>query len=212
MGHYLISLDLSDKLCLVIGGGQVAERKVYSLIESGALVRVVGPELTPGLKDMVESGRILYRQGQYLPADLNNIFLVISATDNKEVNRQVAEDCASRNLLVNIVDTPEKCNFFVPAVVKRGGLSIAVSTSGRSPLLARKIREELETTYGLQYGEFLDLIADIRRDVINNVSDKNKKKEILENMVCDEVLDFLKSGRMDMVKERILSAYRSGRT
>lgn len=212
MAHYVVSLDLSDKLCLVIGGGNVAERKVHSLLESDALVRVVGPKLTPGLRDMVESGRILYRQGQYRPADLNNIFLVISATDNKEVNRQVAEDCATRNLLVNIVDDPVKCNFFVPAVVKRGALSIAVSTGGKSPLLARKIREELETTYGLEYGEFLDLIADIRKDVINNISDKKKKKEILENMVCDEVLDYLKSGRMDMVRERIFSAYRSSWT
>ncbi|MCG9967597.1 bifunctional precorrin-2 dehydrogenase/sirohydrochlorin ferrochelatase [Pelotomaculum terephthalicicum JT] len=212
MGHYLISLDLSGKLCLVIGGGQVAERKVCSLLECDASVQVVGPELTPGLRDMAESGRILYRQGQYRPADLDNVFLVICATDNKEVNQQVAGDCTDRNLFVNIVDDPKKCNFFVPAVVKRGALSIAVSTGGKSPLLARKIREELETAYGLQYGEFLDLIADIRQDVINNISDPKKKKEILENMVCDEVLCFLKSGRMDLVKERIASAYRSSRT
>jgi len=211
MGHYLISLDLSGKLCLVVGGGRVAERKVRSLLECGASVRVVGPDLTRGLKAMAESGRIFYRRGQYHPADLKDAFLVISATDDEEVNRQVAEDCSTRNLIVNIVDDPGKCNFFVPAVVRRGSLSIAISTGGKSPLLARKIREELEMTYGRQYGEFLDLIADLREDIIHSVSDNKTKKEILEYMVSDEIMSYLKDSRMDLVKERILGAYRSSR-
>lgn len=211
MGHYLVSLELDGRLCLVIGGGQVAERKVCTLLACGALVHIVGPELTPLLRDIVEAGRAVYRQARYSPADLNDVFLVICATDDKEVNRQVAEDCAARNLLVNVVDEPEKCSFFVPAVVKRGELSLAVSTGGKSPLLARKLREELETTYGPQYGIYLDLLADLRKEVINNVSDKTQKKEILERMVADEILDALRCGRIDLVKERLDSAYRSSR-
>jgi len=209
MGRYFISLELSGKLCLVVGGGQVAERKVYSLLECDASVRVVSPDLTPNLKAMVEASRILYRQGQYRTADLRDAFLVISATDDEEVNRKVAEDCSTRNLIVNIADDPEKCNFFVPAVVRRGSFAIAISTGGNSPLLARKIREELEITYGPQYGEFLDLIADLRQDIIHNVNDNKKKKEILEDMVSDEIMNYLKGSRMDLVKERIFSAYRS---
>jgi len=208
MGHYFISLDLTKKVCLVVGGGPVAERKVRSLFECGACVRVVGPELTPGLREMVEAGLISYRQGQYCTADLKDVFLVIGATNDEAVNRKIAEDCSKRSLMVNIVDDPHKCSFFVPAVVRRGALAIAVSTGGKSPLLARKIREELELTYGPQYGEFLDLIAGLREDIIRNIADKRMKKEILENLVSDEILSLLKESRMDLVKGRLFSAYR----
>ena len=205
--RYMISLDLSGKECLVVGGGQVAERKVRSLLECGARVRVVSPEISGGLKSLAEEGGISYRRGYYRAADLEGIFLVIGSTDREEVNRQVAEDCASRGLLVNIVDDPTKGNFFVPAVVRRGALTIAVSTGGKSPLLARRIREELEKTYGPHYEEFLDILGELREDVIRKVGDGGKKRDILESLVDDLVLSLLKEGRMDMVKERIISAY-----
>lgn len=212
MGHYAIALDLTGKACLVVGGGQVAERKIHSLLDCGACVRVVSLELTAGLEKMAEAGLIDYRQGRYHTSDLLDVFLVIGATDSEKVNRQVAADCLARNLLVNIVDNPAQCNFYVPAVVKRGPLTIAVSTGGKSPLLARKIREELELAYGPQYGEFLDLIAGLRKDIISKVSDSKKKKEILEGLVSDEVMDLLKKGRLDLLKGRIISANRGSGT
>lgn len=189
----------------------MAERKVRSLLECGASVRVVSPEITPGLKILAGEGRIFYRQGYYLASDLEGVFLVIGSTDQEPVNRQVAEDCASCNIIVNIVDDPAKGNFFVPAVVRRGSLTIAVSTDGKSPMLARKIREELEKHYGPQYGEFLDMLGELREAIIRNVADNEKKREILEKLVDDMVLGLLKEGKMDMVKERVLSAYRGSR-
>lgn len=207
-GRYSISLDLKDKQCLVVGGGLVAERKVRSLLECGASVRVVSPKISPGLTILAEEGKITYRPGYYRTSDLEGTFLVIGSTDQETVNQQVADDCFARNLIVNIVDDPTKGNFFVPAVVRRGSLTIAVSTGGKSPMLARKIREELEKTYGPQYEEFLDMLGDLREDVIRNVSSQDEKREILENLVDDMVLSLLKEGRMDLVKERVLSAYR----
>ncbi|MDD4168715.1 MAG: bifunctional precorrin-2 dehydrogenase/sirohydrochlorin ferrochelatase [Desulfotomaculaceae bacterium] len=208
MGHYTIALDLTGKACLVVGGGQVAERKIHSLLDCGACVQVVSLELTAGLEKMAEAGLIDYRQGRYHTSDLLDVFLVIGATDSEKVNRQVAADCLARNLLVNIVDTPVQCNFYVPAVVKRGLLTIAVTTGGKSPLLARKIREELELAYGPQYGEFLELIAGLRKDIISKVSDSIKKKELLEGLVSDEVMDLLKKGSLDLIKGRIIDANR----
>lgn len=210
--RYSISLDLTDKECLVVGGGQVAERKARSLLECGARVRVVSPEISPGLTALAGEGRIAYRRGTYRASDLEGVFLVIGSTDQEAVNRQVADDCSARNLIVNIVDDPMKGNFFVPAVVRRGSLTIAVSTDGKSPMLARKLREELEKTYGPQYEEFLDMLGDLREAVIRNVSDHEKKREIFENLVDDVVLGLLKEGRMDRVKERVLSAYRGSRS
>ncbi len=206
--RYFISLDLTDKKCLVVGGGQVAERKVCSLLECNACVYVVSPESTPGLKSLLEKGRITYRSGCYQTSDLEGVFLVIGATGREDVNRKVAEDCSVRNIIVNIVDDPTKGNFFVPATVRRGTFTIAISTGGKSPLFARKIREELEMRYGPHYGDFLDMLGGLREDVINRVCDPEKKKMILESLVNDEILELLRKGQMDLVKERLLSAYR----
>jgi len=210
--RYFISLNLTGKTCLVVGGGQVAERKVHSLLECGAHVVVVSPSITPGLAKLAEEDKLVYRQGYYRVSDLTGVFLVIGAANREEVNRQVADDCAVRNLIVNIVDDQAKGNFFVPAVVRRGDLSIAVSTDGKSPMLARKIREDLEKTYGAPFGEFLELLGDLRQEVIRNVADRDLKREILENMVDSEVLSLLKEGCIERVKERLRSAYRSGRS
>lgn len=206
-GRYPISLDLSQKICLVVGGGPVAERKVKSLLECGALVRVVSPEITPGLENLADEGRIDCRRRQFRPPDLEGVFLVIGSTNQEIVNRQVAEEGTARNLLVNIVDDPRKGNFFVPSIVKRGSLTIAVSTDGKSPMLARKIREELEVIYGPQYQEYLDLVGKLREDVIRNVQDPEKKREILESFAADGVLGLLKEGRIGEVKEMLLNAY-----
>lgn len=207
-GRYLVSLDLNNKRCLIVGGGSVAQRKALSLLECGACVHLVSPDVTPLLESMTQDGIIIYRKGCYSSCDLADVFLVIGASGREDVNRQVADDCLNRNLIVNIVDDPAKGNFFVPATVRRGSLEIAVSTGGKSPLLARKIREELEKTYGAQYGEFLDMLSGFRQDIIQNVTDPEKKKKILESFVDDKVLSLLKEGRMDLVKEMLLSAYR----
>jgi precorrin-2 dehydrogenase/sirohydrochlorin ferrochelatase len=206
-GRYLVSLDLENKKCLVAGGGNVAERKVRSLLECGALVSVVSPVITPALASMAEEGLILYRRGHYQSSDLDGVFLVFGATGREEVNRQIAEDCAGLGLIVNIVDDPAKCSFYVPATVRRGHLAIAVSTGGKSPLLARKIREELELVYGPQYAEFLEILGALREEVIKNVSDPGKKKKILEDLLSDDILDMLKNGRLGQAKEMLLGAY-----
>ncbi len=208
---YMISLDLKNKKCLVVGGGKVAERKVRSLLECGALVYLVSPEIIPALSAMIAEGLIIYRRGSYKSSDLEDTFLVFGAAGREEVNRQIADDCAGRNLIVNIVDDPAKCNFYVPAIVRRGSLAIAVSTGGKSPLLARKIREELELVYGQQYEDFLDMLGVLRKEVIKNVSDPEKKKKILESLISDEILNMLKKGLLEPAKEMLLGAYHSSR-
>ncbi len=205
--RYMISLDLKNKKCLVVGGGKVAERKARTLLECGALVYVVSPEAVPALSSMAAEGLLIHRRGYYKSSDLEDVFLVIGATGREEVNRQIADDCAVRNLIVNIVDDPAKCNFYVPATVRRGSLAIAVSTGGKSPLLARKIREELELLYGPQYEDFLEMLGSLREEIIKNVPDPEKKKKKLESLVSDEILSILKKGRLELAKEMLLSAY-----
>jgi precorrin-2 dehydrogenase/sirohydrochlorin ferrochelatase len=188
---------------LVVGGGLVAERKVRSLLEAGARVRVISPGLSSALQTLVDAGEIEYRPGIYRSGDVEGAFLVISATNDSEVNRLVARDCTARRILLNAVDDPEHCNFYVPATVRRGDLAIAISTGGQSPLLARKIREQLEREFGAHYGDYLALLGGIRHNIIRNVADPVQKAQLLEALATPEILDALRNRDYDRVKELV---------
>ncbi|RKO67083.1 precorrin-2 dehydrogenase/sirohydrochlorin ferrochelatase family protein [Desulfofundulus salinus] len=209
---YPVSLILSQRLCLVVGGGSVAERKVLSLLACGAKVKVVSPTLTPPLRGLVEKGEISYRQGEYETADLAGVFLVIAATDRDEINRRVAAEAMARNMLVNVVDDPPHGNFYVPAVVRRGSLQIAISTDGKSPLLARKIKEELEKRYGPEYGLLVNLLGELRHDILENIADPRKRRDLLTAILDDQVLQLLARGELEQAKERVINAYHRGRS
>ncbi|MDQ0287680.1 precorrin-2 dehydrogenase/sirohydrochlorin ferrochelatase [Desulfofundulus luciae] len=209
---YPVSLILSQRPCLVVGGGSVAERKVLSLLACGAKVKVVSPTLTPGLRELVDKGKISYRQGEYETADLAGVFLVIAATDLDEINRWVAAEAMARNMLVNVVDDPPQGNFYVPAVVRRGSLQIAISTDGKSPLLARKIKEELEEHYGPEYGLLVDLLGEIRHDILENTADPRKRRELLTAILDDQVFQLLARGELEQAKERVIDAYHRSRS
>jgi precorrin-2 dehydrogenase/sirohydrochlorin ferrochelatase len=196
----------------VVGGGSVAERKVLSLLACGAKVKVVSPSLTPTLQDLASKGKINYRRGTFEIADLENMFLVIAATDRDEVNHRIATEAMARNMLVNVVDDPPYGNFYVPAVLRRGSLQIAISTDGKSPLLARKIKEELEERYGPEYGILVDLLGEIRHDILNKITDPRKRRELLEAIVDDETLQLLAGGELEKAKERVINAYHRSRS
>lgn len=202
---YPVSLNLENRVSLVLGGGAVAERKVLSLLECGASVKVVSRELTPRLHLMAEEGRIAYRRGEYNCSDLKEVFLAIGATDNKEINRRLAVDCRKLNVLVNVADDPDYSSFYVPAVVRRGSFQIAVSTDGKSPLLARKIKEELQEKYGPQYGELTDFLGEIRRRALNEIKDTCLRRVILAGLIDDEVLAMIREGLWRQAKERIMA-------
>jgi precorrin-2 dehydrogenase/sirohydrochlorin ferrochelatase len=213
MAHcYPVSLITKDRKCLVIGGGAVAERKVFSLLKSGARVEIISLKITSKLKKLVQKGLITYYQGDYDSADLAGTFLVIGATSSKDVNRRIAADCFERNILVNIVDDPEVCSFFVPAVVKRGSFQIAVSTDGKSPLLARKIKESLQKKYGPEYGKLTDLLGQIRLKMLGSAKKKDKGRVILNNLLDDDLLGMMEQGQWNQARERIINdVYRGGR-
>jgi precorrin-2 dehydrogenase / sirohydrochlorin ferrochelatase len=209
---YPLFLKLKGKKCLVVGGGKVAERKVLSLLETEATVTVVSPQLTPVLTELKEQFRITHIEQEYQVEVLDGIFLAISATDAEEVNLRVAEDCFSRNILINVVDDPEKCNFFVPAVVRRGHLSIAVSTDGKCPLLAARIRADLEKTFGPEYADLLELLEQVRTDLIKNEPSPEKRREILEKLLQSDFLELFREKRLAEIEERVLNVYRSSRS
>lgn len=203
---YLVSLNVENRICLVVGGGKVAERKVHSLLDRGALVRLVSPEITEGIKNLVQWGKVEYIQENYQGSHLDGAFLVIGATDEEEVNARVSADCMKRGILVNVVDDPPRGNFYVPAVVQRGPLQIAVSTDGKSPMLARKIRERLEGIFPAEYEEVVGLIGELREKVIKETRDPAEKERILTALLEQTTMELLWEGKFELAKERIRNA------
>lgn len=196
-------LNLTARKCLVIGGGTVAERKVKTLLRCQAEIHVVSPDLTSYLSDLVVQDQIIYFARKFLPEDLKNKFLIISAAGDREVNSFLASQLFENNFLLNIVDEPEKGNFFVPAVAQRGKLQIAVSTSGASPLLARKLRKQLEMQFGPEYERLLDILFEVRGEVIKRTSDTGKRKEIYQAIIESDILELIKNRDEVKVKERV---------
>jgi len=198
-----VFLNLEGKPCLVVGGGLVALRKIESLQECGAVVSVVSPVAEEKIGQLAELGSVTWRQGSVEVDDLDDMFMVFIATNNQEVNQQVVDWCRERRVLVNAVDDPPNCDFYVPAVVRRNSLQMAISTEGKSPLYARRLKEQMEQVIGPEYGEFVDILGELREKIKAAVPDINQRRRIFENLVNSDILDLLKQGDRIKVEERV---------
>jgi precorrin-2 dehydrogenase/sirohydrochlorin ferrochelatase len=202
--YYPAFLDLQGASCLVVGGGQVGERKVKTLQDCGAKVNLISLELTPSLETEVRQGRVRLLGPEFLPEHLEGMFLVIGATDDPEVNQRISLAARSRNLLCNIVDKPRECNFIVPSQVHRGDLVIAVSTGGRSPALAKKIRQELEILFPDIYSSYVALLGRVREYLLAQGLPQARNQQIFESLIEAPILEALQKGdREDLTNQLI---------
>jgi siroheme synthase-like protein len=160
---YPIVLDLTGRPCLVVGGGAIAERKVTGLVEARARVTVVSPSLTPALLRLATEAPLRWRPREYAQGDAAGFVLVMVATDDRAVNAAVAAECRERGIWVNCADDPERCDFILPSVLRRGAVTVAVSTGGRSPTLARLLREDLDALLPPEVAVLTDVVASVRR-------------------------------------------------
>jgi len=155
-------LDLRRRRCLVVGGGEIGERKTHALLDCGARVTIVSPSVTQRLAALAASGRLVHRARPFRRSDPRGCALAVAATGDPRVDRVVAAAARRWRTLVNVVDRPQHCDFIVPAVLRRGELQIAVSTGGRSPAIAREIRRRLERFFGPEYGELISRAGEAR--------------------------------------------------
>jgi len=162
---YPITLDLKGKPVLIIGAGNVGERKIMSVYNAGAGVTVISEQCSEPVKKLAREGKIRLTERAYQPGVCRGYFMVIGSTDSNAVNAAISQECTDLGILVNIVDQPEYSNFYVPAVVKRGDFQIAVSTEGKSPALVREIRKELEEQYGEEYRHLTNRLGIIRKEL-----------------------------------------------
>ena len=209
-----IYLKLEGRKCLVVGGGAVAHRKVKGLLQAGAHVTVVAPFLRGGLTRLLRSvtpGRIRYLSRPFRSRDLEGSLLAVAATDDSAVNLRVAEAARRRGTLVNVVDSPQACDFMVPSVLRRGPLCISVSTSGASPALAKSLRKELEGLYGHGLGQGLSWLARLRGKLLTSSLPPAKRREILKRLTGPRMLSLLRKDPREFRRQatRLVSSHLS---
>jgi precorrin-2 dehydrogenase/sirohydrochlorin ferrochelatase len=233
MPVYPINLNVEDRLCVVVGGGAVGARKALCLSRCGARVTVVSPAVDEALRPSIDSGAVRWCSRGYLSADLlpdpvvsplrggasgetafhrGGVFLVIAATDNPAVNAQVREDAGRRGVLCSVADQPEGCDFTLPAVVSRGDLTITVSTSGKSPALARKLRRELEMLLGEEYAVGLKLMGAVRKKLLGEGRDPETHRRQFRQVIDGGLISLIKEGRFAEVDQLLLDALGEGYT
>jgi precorrin-2 dehydrogenase/sirohydrochlorin ferrochelatase len=186
-------LDLGGAKCLVVGGGKVAERKVESLLECGAHVRVVSPAVSPEIEALAARGTVEWLAKEFQPDDAQGAWLVVAATDDAVVNEKVAREAQARGALINVVDCAPLSNFIVPSVLRRGDLTIAVSTAGASPAMAQHIRKELESNYGAEYARVLRLLSGLRPLVIASFPAGGPREEVFHRLASPRILNRLRA-------------------
>ncbi len=202
-----VMMNLTRRRCLIVGGGPIAERKLRSLLGAGAEVTLVSPAFTAGIIEMGHQPNVIVKRQSYDESiwatyGEARFALVIAATNDVQVNRQIAEDANAHNLLVNIVDQPELSSFILPSVVRRGKLVITVSTGGASPSAARKIAKEIDKTYGDEYEIYLDFLSATRLFIQEHVKDKEARQGLFKDMLAWDLMSLIREGKFEDWKEK----------
>lgn len=207
MRYYPVCLDIQNRPCLVVGGGQVGTRKVNTLLACGAAVTVISPEATDQLIALAEGGRITLKQRAYRSTDQDRMFLVIGATDDQALNDRIHVDAENAGRLCNIADQPRYCNFVLPAIVEQGDLMIAISTSGNSPAFAKHLRRQLQAQFGPEYGIFLALMGAARARLLKRAHAPEAHKPLFEQLIAQGLLEMIRNddrGRINVLLTRVL--------
>ncbi len=205
-----IFMNVEGRSCLVVGGGQVASRKVFMLQRANARVTVIAPELCAELQTHAEAGEIEYLAREFQLDDVNDRVVIIAATDNREVNRQVSESASARGIPVNVVDDPELCRFITPSIIDRSPVQIAISTGGASPVLARLLRARLESYIPAAYGRLAQLVESFRDRVKQRFSSSNEIRRFWETILAGPVADRLIAGKDSEARELLEQAVEQG--
>ncbi|MBW2567902.1 MAG: bifunctional precorrin-2 dehydrogenase/sirohydrochlorin ferrochelatase [Deltaproteobacteria bacterium] len=210
MRYYPINLDVLNRKCLIVGGGSVGTRKVLTLLDCGAKVTLVSPDASEKLLELVDNGLIAWEKRSYLTSDLDGTFLVIGATDDEELNHQISADAEKLNMLCNIADRPEVCNFILPAIVNRGDLMISISTSGKSPAFAKTLRKELERQFGVEYAEFLRLMGAIRKKLLSEKHEPEAHKHLFEQIIKSNLVGMIKNNKKEDINSLLFEILGKG--
>ena len=201
MQYYPIYLNLTGRSSVVVGGGTIAEGKVLGLLEADAQVILIAPEITPALRELIANGKITWEQRPYQNGDLEGAAIVISATDDREVNQHIWDEARQRGILINVVDDPPYCDFIAPAIVRRGDITLAISTNGKMPALAAHLRRELEKSFGEEYVQLLEMTALMREELTAQHLDYNVRQKLWRKLFEEtDIVDLLRRGETESAR------------
>jgi precorrin-2 dehydrogenase / sirohydrochlorin ferrochelatase len=198
-------LKLRGRRCVVVGAGKISEGKIAGLTEAGAHVDVIAPKATVQIEQWHKKKKIRLTRRPFHPSDLKRTFLVVAATNSPKVHRAIFREAQRRNVLCNIVDVPTLCDFYYPAVVRRGQLQIAISTAGASPSLARRLREEMERTFGLEYSGWLKYLSRERKRLLGKKISAAKRLELLKHLASEESFSHFLKRRTKSARKKLRS-------
>ena len=184
-----IFVKLDGRQVLVVGAGRVGEPKIRGLLSTGARIRVVAQQATEVVQEWARNAEIQLEERSFVPSDLDNVFLVVVATSSRDLNQLVFNEAHARTVLCNVVDVPEQCDFYYPAVLQRGDLQIAISTSGQSPSLAQRIRQQLERQFGAGYSRWVAELGETRRRVLASNLGAERKRDLLQSLASVEAFE-----------------------
>ena len=204
--YYPIYLDIENRDVVIIGGGNVCARKAETMMKYGARVTIVSPEFTEEIERWAREGCLTLRRKHYEEADLENANIVIASTDDVAVNERIAADCRRRRIPVNVVDVTPLCEFIVPAIVESGSIQIAVSTGGKSPALARTLKEDLQRFVGPEYAEVNDVLGTLRDAAKSVLPTDLDRKRFFDGIIAKGILEMLRQGRRREAYEAIAAA------
>ncbi len=204
--YYPIFIDLENREVVIVGGGAVCARKAETMMKYGARVTVVAPEVTPVIAAWSDSGRLILKQKEYDQGDLERASMVIASTDDECVNARVARDCRRRKIPVNVVDVTHLCEFIVPAIVEQGSVQLAISTGGKSPALARTLKEHLQKLVGPEYAEVNDLLGTLRPAAKKVLPTDADRKRFFDGILARGILDMLRHGKRRQAYEIVARA------
>lgn len=203
MKYYPAFLDVKNKKAVVVGGGTVSERKVRLLIRAGANVTLISPDITDNLRTLTKKGLLEHIARNYKKGDLKDAYIVIAGTSSAVTNTKVAQEA---DHLVNVIDIPYEGNYIVPSIVKRGPLTIAISTEGASPAISKAIRKEIEGYYGREFARYLRFVEMVRKKAMKKIKNDKKREQFLKSLASERLLDTLRSKGFSTVQKEILSS------
>jgi precorrin-2 dehydrogenase / sirohydrochlorin ferrochelatase len=199
--YYPIFIKLDGKPCVVIGGGEVAERKVETLLDSGAVVRLISPEYSDKIRARGDEGSITIEQRPYEPGDIDGAYMALVCTDDHEINQAAADEARRLGVLVNTADDVDNCDFIAPAILQRGDLIVAISTGGLSPAMARRVREELEEMFPPDYGDLLTVLSEVRTAVRGQ--GLRPDPEVWQQGIDSELREMVRRGELQAAQQRL---------
>lgn len=205
--YYPIMIDIENKPCLIIGGGKVAYRKVSELLRYNAKIKLISKDINEDVKKLIDEKEIIYLGKDYSSAWLEKVFLVIAATNNRELNKKIIEDCNKINTLVNSVDNPKESCFIQPSKLNKGDITIAVSTGGKSPILSKIIKGKINAIIKDSYSDYLEILGEFREKALKEISSEEERRTFFSQITNEEYLCLLEQYGREFLYEKISNIF-----